>query len=254
MKSPIFIVATTYNHELSETYGQAYLASLAGKCGASGFEIRRELFKNGEIQYEEWNRVKDEYNLIFVYSAPFPMWMSNGELNTGEFSRVLEEAKHIGASYVKVPLGVYRPETDNIDKLKMCIEEAGYMNLPIQLTIENDPTTYGGNIRILRQFLDHCVQVNIPMKMTFDIGNWSWVGADVFEATKTFMNDVVYVHCKHVEDYSNPTGALTEGDNGTWRAVLSYFPKNLPRGGEFLIIGDEVENSTKQYIKLLALA
>ncbi|SIS02379.1 Xylose isomerase-like TIM barrel [Peribacillus simplex] len=193
--------------------------------------------------------MRDKYNLLYVYSAPFPMWMTNGELNKDEFSHVLEEAKQIGASFVKIPLGAYEAETDIIDKLKTCIDEAGYLNLPIQLTVENDPTTYGGNMRVLRQFLDYCAQKDIPIKMTFDIGNWSWVGEDVFETAKTFMNDVVYVHCKQVEDYSN-----TEDDNGTWRKVLSYFPKNLPRGGKFLIIGDEVENSTKQYIKLLSLA
>ncbi|SDN70968.1 sugar phosphate isomerase/epimerase [Bacillus sp. OK048] len=254
MKSPVFIVATTYNRDLAEEYGQAYLASAAGKCGASGFEIRRELFNYDDIQFDELIGVRDKYDLSFVYSAPFPLWTSDGNLNKSEFSRVLEEAKQVGAAYVKVPLGAYEPKINNIDQLKLCIEEAGYMHLSIQLTVENDPTAFGGNMQILRQFLDDCAQVGIPMKMTFDIGNWSWVGANVFEAVKTFMNDVVYVHCKQVDDSSNPTGTLTEDDKGSWKEVLSSFPKNLPRGGEFLIRGEDVENSTKDYIKLLSLA
>lgn len=53
VSSPVFIVAAAFGAELAENYGQPFLASIAARSGASGFEIRRELFPNNDVPLNE---------------------------------------------------------------------------------------------------------------------------------------------------------------------------------------------------------
>jgi sugar phosphate isomerase/epimerase len=152
-----------------------------------------------------------------------------------------------------MPLGAYRPVISDLDELKACIEDAGGAELPFQLTVENGPTVQGGNIRTLRSFFDNCAIQGIPVRMTFDIGNWSWCGENVFEAAEALTEFVVYLHCKQVNDRFKRTGPLTHDPEAAWRQVLARFPKELPRGGEFPIVGDDLEISTKQYVRELSI-
>jgi hypothetical protein len=60
--------------------------------------------------------------------------------------------------------------------------------------------------------------------------------------------------CKEVEDPSARTGPISDGAKAAWRHVLARFPREIPRGGEFLIAGDDLGLSTKQYVRMLSLA
>jgi sugar phosphate isomerase/epimerase len=75
--------------------------------------------------------------------------------------------------------------------MSYCLEEAGHQ---IQLTVENDPTASGGTLQRLRSFFENCTRKGIPIRMTFDIGNWSWSGENVFEAAEALADYVVYLH------------------------------------------------------------
>jgi len=249
--SPVFIVASAYGAQGVEKYGQPLLASIAARSGASGFEIRRELFPKNGAPLDQLHRAIKENNLIAVYSAPWGIWTSDGKLNREDLLVALAEAKHVSASYIKLPLGVYDPASSDVGDLGNLLEEAGNQ---IQLTVENDPTAAGGNLRTLRRFFENCSKKGIPVRMTFDIGNWSWTGENVFEAAEALADHVVYLHCKEVEDHSARTGPISDDPKSAWRRVLARFPRELPRGGEFPIHGDDVEFTTQQYVRLLSLA
>jgi len=249
--SPVFIVASAYGAQGVEKYGQPLLASIAARSGASGFEIRRELFPEGGVPLDQLHTAIEENDLIAVYSAPWGMWTSDGKLNREDLLVVLNEAKQVGASYIKVPLGVYDPLSSDVDELGNCLEETGHQ---IQLTVENDPTASGGNLRTLRTFFDNCTKNSTPVRMTFDIGNWSWSGENVFEAAEALADYVVHLHCKEVEDRTERTGPISDDSKAAWREVLARFSRELPRGGEFPIAGDDLELTTKQYVRKLSLA
>jgi sugar phosphate isomerase/epimerase len=248
---PVFIVASAYGPEGVETYGQPLLATMAARSGASGFEIRRELLPEVDAPLDQLRAAIKENVLIAVYSAPWAVWTSDGKLNRNEMRLVLGEAKQVGASYIKLPLGVYDPLSSDIDELENFLDEAGDH---IQLTVENDPTALGGSLRTLRSFFENCTRKGISVRMTFDIGNWSWSGENVFEAAEALADYVVYLHCKEVEDRSKRTGPISDDPKSAWRRVLARFPRELPRGGEFPIHGDDLEFTTRQYVQLLSLA
>jgi sugar phosphate isomerase/epimerase len=249
--SPVFIVASAYGAQVVEKYGQPRLAAIAAHSGASGFEIRRELFPEGGVRLDQLRTAIKESDLIAVYSAPWGVWTSNAKLNRNEVLAVFDEAKQAGASYIKLPLGFYDSLSSDVDELGNCLKEAGHQ---IQLTVENDPTAAGGNLRRLRSFFENCTRKGIPVRMTFDFGNWSWSDENVFEAAEALADYVVYLHCKEVEDRSARTGPISDNAKAAWRQVLGRFSRVLPRGGEFPITGDDLGLSTKQYVRILSLA
>ena len=249
--SPVFIVASAYGAQGVEKYGQPLLASIAARSGASGFEIRRELFPTGGAPLSQLRSAIEGNDLTAVYSAPGGIWTSDGKLNRKDLFVALAEAKQVNASYIKLPLGVYDPPSSDVGDLGNLLEKTGNH---IQLTVENDPTAAGGNLRTLRTFFENCSKKGIPVRMTFDIGNWSWTGENVFEAAEALADHVVYLHCKEVEDHSARTGQISDDPKSAWRQVLGRFPRQLPRGGEFPITGDDLEFTTEQYIRLLSLA
>ena len=79
-------------------------------------------------------------------------------------------------------------------------------------------------MRGLRRFFENCTRKGIPVRMTFDIGNWSWSDENVFEAAKALADYVVYLHCKKVEDRSARTGPISDDAKAAWRHVLAGVP------------------------------
>jgi hypothetical protein len=115
--SPVFIVASAYGTRVVEKYGQAVLASIAADAEASGFEIRRELLPEGAVPLDQLRTAIKKNDLIAVYSAPWGIWTSEGKLNRNEVLAVFDEAKQVGASFLKLPLGVYDPLGSDVDEL-----------------------------------------------------------------------------------------------------------------------------------------
>jgi hypothetical protein len=64
----------------------------------------------------------------------------------------------------------------------------------------------------------------------------------------------VYLHCKEVEDRSKRTGLISDDSEAAWRRLLTRFSKELPRGGEFPIAGDDLESITRRYVRMLSIA
>lgn len=256
MGSPVFVASSVYGAELVEKHGQAYFAAMAARSGASGFEIRRELFPSGEIPYEELHAVIQENNLQSAYSVPVELWANDGKLNRHELLLALQEGLRLGVSYVKTTLGNYQTEHSDLHDLRSCMEEAGCLTHPIHLTVENDQSNHGGSAIILRQFFDDCAANNIPIRMTFDVGNWCWTDENIMKSAEMLADYVVYVHFKWAEVRIDRKVAvpMPEDKGAMWREVLSYFPNNLPRVIEFPIVADDLEQATKHYVHLLSHA
>jgi sugar phosphate isomerase/epimerase len=199
-----------------------------------GVEIRRELMKKVDQEINLIAKELKKYPLFTVYSAPIELWKENGELNKQELTSVLEEALSLGAQWVKVSLGFYQPQSP-IGDLQQLLQAFP----ALRLFVENDQTSYGGNIASLHAFFDNAYEV--PVSMTFDVGNWLYAKEQPEEAIKKLGSFVEYIHIKHVIKSSGKlvTTAISNESNEMWKDILKGFSHSIFKALEFPI--DELE-------------
>lgn len=243
--SVIVVPTSVFHHEEVRSRGQEAFASLIKQHGGAGIEIRRELFSDGDFRLKELNAIIKKHRLFPIYSAPIEMWDGNGQFNHTLIEEVISEAETVGAKIMKVSLGNYQAGKSDLAALKQFTARHEEM----QLTIENDQTAYGGCLQTIRIFFENAVKMGIPVKMTFDIGNWIITGENPIEAAKQLADYVVYVHLKKMEQQNGKWRTLPISEKEMeWRNLLNCFPKGVLKAIEFPIARYE---ETKQYVKLL---
>jgi hypothetical protein len=211
-----------------------------------GVEIRRELMKKVDQEINLIAKELKKYPLFTVYSAPIELWKENGELNKQELTSVLEEALSLGAQWVKVSLGFYQPQSP-IGDLQQLLQAFP----ALRLFVENDQTSYGGNIASLHAFFNNAYEV--PVSMTFDVGNWLYAKEQPEEAIKKLGSFVEYIHIKHVIKSSGKlvTTAISNESNEMWKDILKGFSHSIFKALEFPI--DELEQ-VPSFISLVQAA
>lgn len=250
----VFITTSAFGSDAVIEKGQGFYFPIIAKAGVDGVEVRKELFSKKDISLTELRRLIEEKKLISVYSVPLTIWKHNGELNEEHIKLAVKEAMELGARFVKFSLGEFNSDISSITQLKKILIELDIEKHDLQITVENDQTKCGGNVKNLNEFLKHCLSNAVPMGMTFDIGNWNWSGEDAYDAAITLAKYVVYIHCKHVELKLNElvTLPLPKENNSKWRDILSVLPLDVPRAIEFPICGQNLEQVTNEYVQLLA--
>ncbi|MDQ6599184.1 sugar phosphate isomerase/epimerase [Bacillus salipaludis] len=226
--------------------GQAAFIELIAKSGAFGVEIRRELFPGHDFQLEYIKNEIEKYQLFTVYSAPIELWKPDHSLNTEELMMVMEEGQALGANWIKVSLGHFEKFKSNIQELKRFLIPF----LDIQFLVENDQTLYGGNVNRLKLFFESARQFHVPIKMTFDVGNWIYSNEEVESALRELAPFVLYIHLKQVENINGefiPVPLETEGKL-CWKKVMNQFPNNLVKALEFPI---QPKEKTKEFVELV---
>jgi sugar phosphate isomerase/epimerase len=243
------VATSAYGADLVREYGQAHFVPIVARAGAAAIEIRRELFTGDDLGLDALRKVIEAERLFSVYSAPVELWDSEGVLNRDLMEAMLAEASQLGALFLKVSLGHFEGESD-LAALKRLREQA-----PVPFAIENDQTRHGGRIEPVARFLAACREAEIPLGLTFDMGNWRWTGCDVDQAADSLASYVTYVHCKGVHDDNGKHRAvpLEAGDPG-WRALFGRFPHRVLRSIEFPLIGDDLEAVTRRYVELVGSA
>ncbi|TDL82742.1 sugar phosphate isomerase/epimerase family protein [Peribacillus frigoritolerans] len=212
--------------------GQFSFISMIKESGAYGAEIRRELFTEQELPLKQ---LRDEIasSLFIVYSAPVELWKTDGFLNEEEILKIREEALLLGARWVKVSLGHYIKGVSDLEKLNQLLNQFDSM----ELLIENDQTLHGGNAEILRSFYESASIRGVPVKMTFDTGNWLYTNENPIAAFGMLKEFVAYLHLKNVVPSGNGfiTTELTNSEKADWRKIAEQLPENLPIALEFPI-------------------
>ncbi len=244
---PVTVATSAYGADRVRERGQAHFVPIVARAGAAGIEIRQELLTPADPTLETLRDVIAEQGLFAIYSAPLELWHADRALATESLRRAQAEALILGARFLKVALGHFDdgcPVSTLIDSL------AGST---VRLLIENDQTAHGGRIAPLAAFFTACTVANLPIGMTFDIGNWRWTGTDPSAAAEIFAPYVEYVHCKGVTEDGGKLKAvpLTDADP-VWRALFARFPPNVPRAIEFPLVGGDLEAVTRQYVAMLA--
>jgi sugar phosphate isomerase/epimerase len=250
----IVVTANAFGTEKVIELGQSYFVPIVSAAGGSGIEIRRELFIDFPFPLQDLAKLITRHSLTAVYSAPDPVWLHDGSLNESVIQDVIQEGIVLGSSILKMSLGNYDESYSNMQSLYHTLKPFSLNDRGIQFTVENDQTAKGGNLENIARFLADCRSSQVPVKMTFDIGNWKWTNTNVFQAATQLKEDVVYIHCKHVVELSglNHSLPLPEDKNSPWRMLLSLFSSEIPRAIEFPIKGGDLTQRTAKYVHLLA--
>ncbi|WML43151.1 sugar phosphate isomerase/epimerase [Neobacillus sp. PS3-40] len=231
--SKVIVPLNAFNVQDVLEKGQESFFQIIHASEANGVEIRRELFPKVILPLSCIREELTKYPLFTVYSAPVELWKNDGSINLEDVQQIFQEADQIGASWLKVSLGHFCKEKSDVQLLKQILLKEGN----IQLLVENDQTIYGGNIQNLKSFFEEISKNDVPVKMTFDIGNWFYSGESVQEAIESLKEYVIYLHLKHVENRHNRliTLPLPTNESAQWRKAVEQFPTNLNRALEFPI-------------------
>lgn len=246
MQRKIFVVTAAYGHEqIDKLGGQVALLPIIAGSGADGVEIRRELLNDNALAHLPSLAFAIEmHNLQACYSAPEPLCQENGALNP-RLPSLLDEARVLKALWLKVSLGHFSD-----DAALLTLREwlgAG----DVRLVVENDQTECGKLAPMLR-FKNACQALTLPISLTFDSGNWLWVGDSPEEAAQQLASAVGYIHVKAaVPHHASFRAVPPDSVDSRWLDLLARLPADVPRGIEFPLQGEDLTAVTHHYVNLL---
>ena len=246
MARKIIVVTAAYgNDHIKALGGQSAVLPFIAGSGADGVEIRRELFSADELNsLAELAADIERRGLLVCYSAPEALFAADGALNP-HLSDLLQEAQTLNALWLKLSLGHFTHH-HGLETLRDILRESG-----MALVVENDQTDCG-QLAPMQRFKAACRVNQLPITLTFDMGNWLWVGDSPEEAARHLAPAVSYIHVKAAEPHHSHFRAVPPDEaSGRWLALLDNLPADAPRGIEFPLTGHDLTAVTRRYVKLL---
>lgn len=246
MPAKIIVVTAAYGHDYIQAQGsQLALLPVIAEAGADGVEIRRELLSDKELTHLPSLAFAIETNkLAACYSAPEPLCLADGTLNP-HLPTLLKEARTLNAMWLKVSLGHFN-DSAQLEPLRDWLTTSG-----VALVVENDQTACG-QLAPLARFKDACHTLALPVTLTFDTGNWLWVGESPEEAARQLAPAVSYIHVKAAVAHGDTYRAVApDKADADWLSLLRALPANVPRGIEFPLEGEDLIAVTRYYVDLL---
>lgn len=230
---------------LKRLAGSPPYCRLSPVSGADGVEIRRELFSADELnRLAELAADIERRGLLVCYSAPEALFAADGALNP-HLSDLLQEAQTLNALWLKLSLGHFTHH-HGLETLRDILRESG-----MALVVENDQTDCG-QLAPMQRFKAACRVNQLPITLTFDMGNWLWVGDSPEEAARHLAPAVSYIHVKAAEPHHSHFRAVPPDEaSGRWLALLDNLPADAPRGIEFPLTGHDLTAVTRRYVNLL---
>ena len=246
MKRKIMVVTAAYGYDqVQAAGGQTAMLPIIAEAGADGVEIRREMLTDAELKtLPTMASAIEIFGLLACYSAPEPLFTEDGNLNP-RLPELLQEAQALQALWLKVSLGHFA-HSEQFDVLREWLDNSG-----MELVVENDQTACG-RLQPMKHFNDACQAFNLPISLTFDMGNWLWVGDSPEEAAKQLASNVGYIHVKAATPHRDSYRAMPpDHTEPRWLALLDTLPADVPRGIEFPLEGQDLTAVTRQYVALL---
>ncbi|HDS5549695.1 TPA: sugar phosphate isomerase/epimerase [Klebsiella aerogenes] len=246
MARKIIVVTAAYgNDHVKALGGQSAVLPFISGSGADGVEIRRELFSAAELkQLPTLAADIEKQGLLACYSAPQALFTDNGELNP-HLPSLLEEAQTLNALWLKLSLGHFI-HNQQLETLRDILSASG-----MALVVENDQTDCG-QLAPMQRFKAACRVHQMPVTLTFDMGNWLWVGDSPEEAARHLAPAVSYIHVKAAEPHHEKYRAVPPDQaDARWLALLDNLPADAPRGIEFPLVGEDLTAVTRHYVDLL---
>lgn len=246
MERKIMVVTAAYGYDtVRAAGGQTAMLPIIASAGADGVEIRREMFTDAELTtLTTLASAIELFDLLACYSAPQPLFMEDGSLNP-QLPSLLQEAQTLRALWLKVSLGHFA-NVEQFDTLRDWLETSG-----MALVVENDQTACG-RLKPMQCFNTACQKHALPVQLTFDMGNWLWVGDSPEEAAHQLAASVGYVHVKAATEHLESYRAIPpDNADPRWLRLLNLLPTDVPRGIEFPLEGPDLTVVTRRYVDLL---
>lgn len=246
MSRKIMVVTAAYGaDQVRQAGGQRAMLPVIAGAGADGVEIRRELFSHDELMaLPALGESIELLGLLACYSAPAPLFMPDGTLNP-DLPRYLSEASALNALWLKVSLGHFS-DKQPLEALRALLDESG-----MTLVVENDQTDCG-QLAPMQRFKAACRVMALPVTLTFDMGNWLWVGDSPEEAARQLAPAVSYIHVKAAVPHKAQFRAVApDQTDSRWQDLLNQLPADAPRGIEFPLEGTDLTAVTRHYVNLL---
>lgn len=220
-------------------HGQLWCARLAMAAGADSVEVRGELLRDPAAELPALA------GLASVYSSPEGLWAEGGWLDSAALARGLAAATTLAARRLKMSIGDFRASSHSaLAGLRAQLAET-----PIELVIENDQTVSAGTLPALQCFFDAADDAGLDLGMTFDMGNWHWLGECPLQAAEALASRVRYVHCKGVQRLAAKWVAVPLAESAApWRAVLRALPVEVPHAIEYPLVGDDLLAITRDQV------
>ncbi|MGJ8517700.1 sugar phosphate isomerase/epimerase family protein [Carnimonas bestiolae] len=247
MSSPVFICANAYGAQYINAHGQAQSAHIAAEAGATGIEIRQELLSDHDQPLETLGDKIAELGLECHYSSTELLWL--GEHLNDRLHAAIEDAKKLKASLLKIAIGALPSEETRRDTLTQLAKWLEGSELTVAL--ENDQTSGGGTPDALGAALGAFKQAGIKAGLTFDIGNWQYVGVNAIDAAHELGRDVIYVHCKGIRREGSELHAAAPAPTELvdWSTMWASFPRHVKRSIEFPLAGhDSPDHDSSQLV------
>ncbi|MDY0836045.1 MULTISPECIES: sugar phosphate isomerase/epimerase family protein [unclassified Pseudomonas] len=247
-KYPVSISLSSYGADLVRQQGQLSFVSVLAAAGAQRIEWREELLTTE--QPLELVQAAADQGLECVFSSPLELWVAGRSQPNAELAATLHRAQAFGAGWLKVSLG-YFTDTNDLGSLSALLNRH-----PVKLLVENDQTLHGGRIEPMQRFFNEVERLAVPVKMTFDIGNWQWQDQSALTAARLLGRHVDYLHCKAVARRADgklvalPPGAA---DLHLWEQLLKHMTQGITRAVEFPLQGDDLVQVTAQQVAALAV-
>jgi sugar phosphate isomerase/epimerase len=246
-KPPVSISLSSYGADLVRQRGQGSFIEVLAAAGATRIEWREELLTD-EVPRQLAEDTQSQ-GLESIYSSPMELWLAGQSKPNPDLRTTLERAQAFGAKWLKVSLG-YFTDNNDLQALDRVLAQS-----PVQLLVENDQTLHGGRIEPFQRFFGEVEQHNLPIKMTFDIGNWHWQDQSAASAARLLGRHVGYVHCKAVMRRAD--GKLvaippTASDVHVWEQLLRHMAQGVMRAAEYPLQGDDLIQLTTEHVATLA--
>jgi len=246
-KPPVSISLSSYGADFVRQRGQGSFIDILAAAGATHIEWREEL-----LTVEDPAQLADAtqaQGLDSVYSSPMELWLAGQSKPNPQLITALQRAQAFGAKWLKVSLG-YFTDTSDLQTLAQILGKSA-----VQLLVENDQTLHGGRIEPFQRFFAAVEQHNLPVKMTFDIGNWHWQDQSASSAARLLGRHVGYVHCKAVSRRSD--GKLVAippaaNDLHSWEQLLRHMAQGVMRAAEYPLQADDLVQLTTEHVAALA--
>ena len=196
-------------------HGQLWCSQLAKRAGADSVEVRGEMLRDADAELPALN------GLASVYSSPEGLWAQGGWLDSAALKRGIAAATRVGARRLKMSIGDFQASS-----------HGSLWGLKIELA-----------------------ETRVELGMTFDMGNWHWLGECPLQAAQALGRRVRYVHCKGAQRLPHKWVAVPLADSAApWRAVLRALPADVPHAIEYPLAGDDLPAVVRAQVDFIRAA
>lgn len=251
----IVIVASALGMDRVRQEGHSAFIATVAASGATGFEVRRELFASDDDTAPGalaalGARIAG-HGLWSVYSTPDSLYTETGALDADALRDALAQADALGARFVKLQLGGFAGDAHAAEIVAL----SG--GARARVVVENGQLEVGGAFAQFRALFDALADAGVPdaLGMTFDIGNWQWRGEAPLDCAQVLAPHVEYIHCKATEGEGARRFAVAPAPNDPLvTGVLATLPRHAPRGIEFPFDAADLAGDACRRVAWLATA